>query len=151
MELIKDNNDYHMSTQYSSLKLNYNHKPERTVTFITFTFQLMEIFCGFNRINAMFGKLWKVCRKMAPYSLSCINEIIQYTLSGAAILHSFSQTCCSLLNNQNVWSSIGDGRLRFDVDNAPLYTYSRALNKHGPYTLITVATPHTVSRNASLF
>ncbi len=75
---------------------------------------------------------------MALYSLSCINEIIQYTLSGPAILNSFSQTCCSLLNNQNVWSSIGGGRLRFEVDNAPLY--SRALNRPGR-TLITLATP----------
>ncbi len=71
-----------------------------------------------------------------------------YPLSGAAILHSFSQTCCSLLNNQNVWSSIGGGKLRFEVDNAPLY--SRALNRLCR-TLITIATPHTVRRNASLF
>ncbi len=60
MELIKDNNDYHPAAGARNIlasKLNSNHKPERTVTF---TFQLMEIFCGFNRINALKGHVRKI-------------------------------------------------------------------------------------------
>jgi hypothetical protein len=42
-------------------KLNSNHKPERTVTF---TFILVEIFCGFNHINALKGNVRKIMESL---------------------------------------------------------------------------------------